>query len=98
MTEDNRALIRYSPPAPATVTTPETATEPPLPSEIAGNDELFVTGLHLDQYRHATRYPEAYWHDALRRDPGDARCNHALGLWHLRRGEFSLAEQCRRKA
>jgi tetratricopeptide (TPR) repeat protein len=92
-TEDDRVLIRYAPPAPASVTTPEPATEPPLPSEIAGNDELFVTGLHLDQYRHATRYPEAYWLEALRRDPADARCNRALGVLHLHRGEFSLAEQ-----
>jgi tetratricopeptide (TPR) repeat protein len=93
VTKDDRVLIRYAPSTPASATTPQPATEPPLPSEIAGNDELFVTGLHLDQYRHATRYPEAYWQEALRRDPGDARCNHALGLWHLRRGEFSLAEQ-----
>ncbi|MGI9070905.1 MAG: DUF5107 domain-containing protein [Bryobacteraceae bacterium] len=59
ITDDHRELIRYAPPAPASVTTPEPATEPPLPSEIAGNDELFVTGLHLHQYRHATRYAEA---------------------------------------
>lgn len=97
-TQDNRLLIRYAPPAPVSVTTPEPATEPPLPSEIAINDELVVTGQHLDQYRHATRHPEAYWEEALRRDPGDARCNHALGLWHLRRGEFTLAEQLLRRS
>src|SRR5207249_1129041 len=53
---------------------------------------------HLDQYRHATRDPEVYWREALRRDPGDARCNNAIGLWHLRRGEFSEAEQSFRRA
>jgi tetratricopeptide (TPR) repeat protein len=97
-TQDDRVLIRYSPRVPTSVTTPEPATEPPLSWETAGNDELFVTGLHLDQYRHATRYPEAYWQQALRRDPGDARCNHALGLWHLRRGEFTVAEQFLRRS
>ncbi len=61
-------------------------------------DELYVTGLHLEQYRHATRAPEAYWREALRRDPGDARCNNALGLWRLRRGEFPRAEEHFRKA
>jgi tetratricopeptide (TPR) repeat protein len=96
--EDNRILIRYAPPAPASVATPEPAAEPPLASEIASNDELFVTALHLHQYRHATRHPEAYWKQALRRDPGDARCNHALGLWHLRRGEFTRAEQFVRRS
>jgi tetratricopeptide (TPR) repeat protein len=60
---------------------------------VAGNDELFVTGLHLEQYRHATRAPEDYWNEALRRDPGDARCHHALGRRRLRRGEFVEAER-----
>jgi tetratricopeptide (TPR) repeat protein len=59
---------------------------------------LFITGLHLDQYRHATRSPVIYWREALRRDPLDARCNNALGLWHLKRGEFAAAETRFRKA
>ena len=32
------------------------------------------SALHLEQYRHATRSPEPYWEEALRRDPGDTRC------------------------
>ena len=57
-----------------------------------------MTGLHLDQYRHATRCPTLYWLEALRRDPGDARCNNAMGLWHLKRGEFAVAESHFRRA
>ncbi len=34
----------------------------------------------------------------MRRDPLDARCNNALGLWHLRRGESAQAEAHFRKA
>lgn len=37
------------------------------------------TGLHLEQYRHPTRDPCLYWKEGLARDPGDARCNTALG-------------------
>ncbi len=51
------------------------------------------SGLHLEQYRHATRRPEIYWREALRRDPEDARCNLAIGKWHLRRGEWTDAEK-----
>ena len=58
----------------------------------------FIAGLHLEQYRHATRCPTIYWREALRRDPLDSRCNNALGLWHLRRGEFAEAETHFRKA
>jgi tetratricopeptide (TPR) repeat protein len=85
-------IASYVPREPAGGAVPPPATEPAAPQDIAGNDELFVTGLHLDQYRHATRMPEPYWREALRRDSGDSRCHNALGCWHLRRGEFVDAE------
>ena len=69
------------------------ATEPPAPEATPSSDELYLTGVHLEQYRHATRSPEPYWREALRRDPLDSRCNTALGFWRLRRGEASLSEQ-----
>ena len=89
-----RELIVYTPDAPdaAAKHLPAPASEAPAPSEIASSDELFLTGLHLDQYRHATRPAEIYWQEALRRDPADARCNNAMGLWRLRRGEFAAAQ------
>ncbi len=98
VTHDNRELIRYRPAVCREHAIPEAAREPLLPHEIASSDELYLTGLHLQQYRHATRSPEVYWQEALRRDPGDSRCNHALGLWHLLRGEFGLAEQYVRRS
>ena len=64
-----------------------------LPKDIESSDELYLIGLHLEQYRHATRDPEQYWLEAIRRDSGDCRSNNALGRWHLRRGEFQKAEQ-----
>jgi tetratricopeptide (TPR) repeat protein len=77
---------------------PPPASEPPPPEAISSADELYITGLHLSQYRHATRSPVAYWKEALRRDPGDSRCNTALGTWHLKRGEFAKAEAFLRAA
>ncbi len=97
-TKDRRELLHYRPTPVTEHEVPAPATEPPLPADIASNDELYVTGLHLQQYRHATRYPEAYWREALKRDPGDSRCNNAMGLWHLRRGEFTEAEKHFRRA
>jgi tetratricopeptide (TPR) repeat protein len=93
-----RELIAYQPKPRAKAKVPAPATEPPAPEKIASADELFITGLHLDQYRHATRSPVLYWGEALRRDPLDARCNNAMGLWHLKRGEFTEAETHFRKA
>ena len=78
------------------VPAPATAARPPV--EIASNEELFLNGLHLEQYRHATYDPEPYYQEALRRDPYDSRCNNALGLRRLRQGKFAEAEACFRKA
>ncbi len=76
----------------------ELATEPPAPADIPSNDELYLTGEHLELYRHPTRMPEPYWDEALRRDPGDARCHIALGRRLLRSGQFSEAESHFRSA
>ena len=86
-------LIAYRPEESVERATPPPATEPPQPGEIVGTDELYLTGLHLEQYRHATRSPESYWLEGLQRDHGDARLNYAMGLAHLRRGEFAEAER-----
>lgn len=93
-----RTILKFSPGAICPAPAPAAATEPRLPAEIASSDELYTTGLHLEQYRHATRSPEPYWREALRRDPLDSRCNNALGRWHLRRGEFAQAAEYFRAA
>ena len=82
-------LLRYVPDEIAPAEAPAVASEPPLPADVKTSDELFLIGLHLEQYRHPTRNPEPYWREAIGRDAGDSRANHALGRWHMRRGEFS---------
>ena len=89
----NREIISYKVKRRFKGKIPSPATEPPEPEDIPSADDLYITGLHLEQYRHATRCPTAYWLEALKRDPLDARCNNAMGLWHLRHGEFTEAEK-----
>jgi tetratricopeptide (TPR) repeat protein len=91
-------ILRYAPSEIVAAPSPVVAEAPPLPEEIQSSDELYLTGLHLEQYHHATRSPEGYWREAVRRDSGDSRSNQALGRWHLRRGEFATAEQYLRTA
>lgn len=91
--QGSQTILRFAPGKIGPAPSPTAAAEPPLPEEIASGDELYVIGLHLEQYRHATRSPEPYWREALRRDPLDSRSNNALGHWHLRRGEFAQAEK-----
>ncbi|MDO4994822.1 MAG: DUF5107 domain-containing protein [Bacteroidales bacterium] len=71
---------------------PDSAEAALLPEQIKTNEQLYLTGLHLEQYRHATWSPVDYYEEALRRDPNDVRCLNALGLWYIRKGRFALAE------
>ena len=72
---------------------PDAAEAALLPQEIKTTEQLYLTGLHLEQYRHATYNPVDYYEEALRRDPIDVRCNNALGLWYIRKGRFARAEK-----
>lgn len=77
---------------------PDPATAAKAPEDIATCEELFMTGLHIEQYRHATYNPTDYYLEALKRDPMDIRNNNAMGLWLLRRGRFAEAETYLRTA
>jgi tetratricopeptide (TPR) repeat protein len=94
-----RQLLRWSPgdAQPNAMTVPP-ATEPPPPEQIPSTDELYLTGLHLAQYRHATRRPEPYWEEALRRDGHDSRSACALAGQAYERGDFDAAEGLLRRA
>ena len=91
-------LIRYEPTANKQHDMP-TAARPALePQAVENNEQLFLTGQHLEQYRHATYSPVPYYDEALRRDPHDVRSNNALGVWNLRRGKFMQSEHYFRQA
>ena len=77
---------------------PEVAKPALDPSEIRTTEQLYLTGLHLEQYRHATYSPVDYYMEALRRDESDVRNNNAMGLWLIRKGRFAKAEPYLRRA
>ncbi len=87
-----RLMLAYQPEKPSDQAMPEPAKPVPEPEDAATNEDLYLYGLHLEQYRHATCLPEDYYLEGLRRDPTDARINNAYGLLLLRRGKFSDAE------
>ena len=52
-------------------------------------NSFILTGLHIEQYRHATYKATDYYEEALKRDPNDVRSNNALGCWYLKKGKLS---------
>lgn len=77
---------------------PEPAKAANAPEEIRTLEELYLTGLHLEQYRHATFKPEDYYLEGLKRDPLDSRINQAYGLLLLKRGDFQNAREHLKKS
>lgn len=92
MDKSGNVLVEYRAEKPTDKPVPNPADGARKPEDIENNEQLFLTGLHLEQYRHATYSPVDYYLEALRRDPGDVRCNNAMGLWLLRKAEFEKAE------
>ncbi|AUP80611.1 DUF5107 domain-containing protein [Flavivirga eckloniae] len=92
VSEEGRVLIDWKPEKEKDSTIPEAAKPAKLPADIETNEELYLNGLHLEQYRHATFNPEDYYKEALKRDSNDIRCNNAMGLLLLRKGKFAAAE------
>lgn len=91
--ENGRELISYKPLKKEILKTPDPAKPALAPEEIHSNEELYLTGLHLEQYRHATYDPDSYYLEALKRDKDDVRNNNAYGLLLFRRGLFAEAEK-----
>ena len=96
--ESGRTLLSYRPEKDVEPEIPMAAQAAVEPKEMETVEELFLTGLHLEQYRHATFMPEDYYLEGLNRDGTDARCNNAMGLLLYRRGLFSDAESYFKKA
>lgn len=90
--EDGKVLVGYRNAPEEIKPLPEAAKAAKLPKDIAHIEQLFLTGQHLEQYRHATYSAMDYYMEALSRDEGDIRCNNAVGLLLMRKGKFADAQ------
>lgn len=95
---EGKKILEYHADKPEIKPMPDPAKAAKEPKDIFSIEQLFLTGQHLEQYRHATYNPIDYYMEALSRDAGDIRCNNAMGLLLLRKGQFSKAEPFLRKA
>lgn len=74
-----KTVIEYSPIVKQGKKPIEPRKPAPKPSDISSNEELWLHGMHLRQYKHFAYRPEDYFTEALRRDKHDIRCNRAMG-------------------
>jgi tetratricopeptide (TPR) repeat protein len=86
-----KVLVAWEPDKDLSDEIPEPAKAAKAPEDIDTIEGLYLRGLHLEQYRHATFNATGYYEEALKRAPKDVRCNNAMGLWYMRKGQLETA-------
>ncbi len=95
---EEKELVSYQPKNQGIPELAEPAKAARDPEEIQTNEELLLTGQHIELYRHATFLPDPYYLEGLKRDAGDIRINNAYGMLLFRRGQFEASEGYFKKA
>ena len=96
--KNGRELIAYAPNRAPESTHAEPVERPIPPAEVASVEELYLTGLRIEQLYSPAFEPDPYYEEALRREPNDYRANTALGILYCKRGRFAAAEEKLRAA
>ena len=91
-------LIKYRPQELQPTPKPKTVQTPKIPAEIKSVEELYLTGLRINQFYNSTIDPAPYYEEALKRDPGNSGVNTQLGILLCKRKMWTEAEQKLRTA
>ncbi len=85
-------LIAYQPAPRKNSPMPKPVERPKAPEKIESNEELYLTGLRIEQLHSPSFEAEPYYREAIRRDPGDYRANTALGILLCKQWRWAEAE------
>lgn len=97
--DHNKQLISYNPVEKEECKSlPEPVTPPEPPEDIETVEELYLTGLRINQFHNARIDPVDYFREGLSRDPMDIRCNNQMGLYYKNEGAYDSAKYYLRKA
>ena len=65
----------------------------PLASELISADTLYLAGVHVEQYRDPAITADAYWLEALKRNPDHTPSLIAMGEYCIKVLQFKEAEK-----
>jgi tetratricopeptide (TPR) repeat protein len=92
VTAEGRELVAYQPVQRSGAPMPAPVKRPIAPKEIKTSEELYLTGLRIEQLYSPAFEAAPYYEEAIQRDPGDYRANTALGIQLCRAWRWSEAE------
>lgn len=96
--ETGRSLLHYAQEKLDEMHYPEPVALDPHPAKLKSVQELYLQGVHKDQYRNPQIEPNVYYEEALRRDPDHIPSLIALGEYKYRRGHYGEAKKLLEKA
>ena len=85
VSSDGKSIAEYTEKNFNKLNMPEPITDMPLASEMNNADELYLAGIHVDQYRDPSVYPDAYWKEALNRNINHIPSLIAMAKYELNR-------------
>ncbi len=77
---------------------PEVITDMPSAADMNDADELYLAGVHVDQYRDPHTYPDSFWKEALKRKVNHIPSLIAMAKYALNRYDLDTAENYIQKA
>lgn len=95
---DGYELISYAPQKLVKEEKPDPIETPKDPKEYKSVEELYLTGLRIEQFKNAIIDPQLYYREALSRDSLDYRVNTVMGIRCCKEGKYAEAEKYLRNA
>ncbi len=96
--EDGTCLFVYTEEAPDMTKKPDPIQDTPLACDIESVEELYLAGLHVDQYRDPAVMPDSYWKEALKRNPKHTPSLIAMAQYCYNMYDFAAARNYIEKA
>ena len=97
-TKDGEEIAEYTEKCFDKYKTPDPITDMPIAQEMNSADELYLAGVHVDQYRDPAVKPDAYWRRALERDRNHAPTLIAMARYEMNNARFEEAMEYAQRA
>ena len=95
---DSKTIAEYTEKKFNKFTMPEVITDMPSAAGMNDADELYLAGVHVDQYRDPHTNPDSFWKEALKRKINHIPSLIAMAKYELSRYELDSAESYIKKA
>lgn len=97
VTAGGKTIASYTEEKPDQLKKPPVKDPMPLAAEVRSADELYLAGVHVEQYRDPAVMPDVYWLEGLKRDPYHADCLLGMAKYCYQMGRLTEAEAYARK-